>query len=97
MTSGQREWLFERNRIDTRRVTASVVEHAEKTIVLYGESDVRNLLGLNGWAEVLAATSETNQPTMSVQAGVDEQVLRPCRTRFPDYKVIDVTDWLEGR
>lgn len=47
------EWLFERNPVDPRRVAASAVQHAEKTIVIYSESDVRMVLGIPGWAHVL--------------------------------------------
>lgn len=47
------EWLFERNPVDSRRVAASVVRHAEKTIVVYSESDLRMALGIPGWAHVL--------------------------------------------
>lgn len=47
------EWLFERNPVDPRRVAASAVQHAEKTIVVYSESDVRTVLGIPGWAHVL--------------------------------------------
>ena len=49
-----REWWFERNPVDPRRVSASLVEHSAKVIVLYGESDLRILLGIRGWADVLA-------------------------------------------
>jgi hypothetical protein len=84
-------------------VSAAVVEHAEKVIVIYAESDVRNLLGLNGWAAVLALTSETSfsadadSRIQRVRAGVDEQLLRPCQSRFPTYKVLEVADWLEHK
>lgn len=47
------EWLFERNPVDPRRVAASAVRHAEKTIVVYSESDLRMALGIPGWAHVL--------------------------------------------
>jgi hypothetical protein len=101
VSTREREWLFERNSIDPRRVAATVVEHADKTVVIYGESDVRNLLGLNGWAEVLALTSETSaSPALTVERirqGVDDQLLRPCQTRFPTYKVIEIADWLESK
>ena len=101
VTTRDREWLFERNSVDPRRVSATVIEHAEKAIVIYGESDVRNLLGFYGWAEVLALSAEGNSsPALVVErrrAGVDEQLLRPCLTRFPAYKVVEVADWLESK
>lgn len=59
------EWLFERNPVDPRRVAASAVRHGERTIVVYGESDLRMALGIPGWAHVL---------TM----GVDARALTPA-------------------
>jgi hypothetical protein len=49
-----REWLFERNVRDTRRVSGSLVDHDSRTIVVYEESDLRNAVGIAGWANVLA-------------------------------------------
>lgn len=48
-----REWLFERNVVDPRRVSGWLIVHASRTIVLHEESDLRNGLGVNGWADVL--------------------------------------------
>ena len=48
-----REWLFERNPVDPRRVSATMVEHASKTIVLYGDSDLQMVLGIRGWSDIL--------------------------------------------
>jgi hypothetical protein len=103
VVTSDREWLFERNTVDPRRVSATIVEHDHKSIVLYGESDVRNLLGLNGWADVIASTSENalagqKATTIeSVRTDVDSHLLRPCQTRFPSYRLLDVADWLESR
>jgi hypothetical protein len=70
-------------------------------VVLYGESDVRNLPGLNGWAEVLALTSETGgSPALTVERirpGVVDELLRPYQTRFSTYKVIEIADRLESK
>jgi hypothetical protein len=49
-----REWLFERNPVDGRRLAAYLVDHPSRTVVVYGESDVRMLLGLRGWADILS-------------------------------------------
>ena len=49
-----REWLFERNPIDHRRVSATLIDHSSKAIVLYEETDLRMTLGIRGWADVLA-------------------------------------------
>lgn len=54
-----REWLFERNPIDPRRVSASLIEHASQAIVLYEETDLRMALGIRGWADVLALGFDT--------------------------------------
>lgn len=52
--SDRREWLFERNPVDPRRVSATLVEHAGKAVIVYGETDLRMALGIRGWADVLA-------------------------------------------
>lgn len=66
------EWLFERNPVDPRRVSASAVHHAEKAIVVYSESELRMALGIPGWAHVL---------TMGVDApSVTETASRQART-----------------
>jgi hypothetical protein len=49
-----REWLFERNAVDPRRVTGFLVEHGSRAIVVYEESDLRLSLGIRGWADVLS-------------------------------------------
>ena len=48
-----REWFFERNPIDPRRVSAAAVEHASREVVLYAETDLRMMMGIRGWADVL--------------------------------------------
>lgn len=50
----RREWLFERNPIDPRRVSAALVEHASQAIIVYEESELRMMLGVRGWADVLS-------------------------------------------
>jgi hypothetical protein len=101
VTTKNREWLFQRNSVDSRRVSATITEHPEKAVVEYAESDVRNLLGINGWAEVLKLTStdadKAGITIVSATAGVDEGLLRPSHVRFPGYKLFDVADWLEGK
>jgi hypothetical protein len=47
------EWLFQRNPVDPRRMTGQLVHHATKLIIQHEESDLRNMFGLNGWADVL--------------------------------------------
>lgn len=48
-----REWLFERNPIDHRRASATLVDHKSKSIVLYEDTDLRMALGLRGWGDVV--------------------------------------------
>ena len=147
-----REWLFERNPLDSRRVSGQLIVHGTRTIVLQEESDLRNRLGLNGWADVLMigldpgvvsqlkstgrtrtiggvrfvnqtlqgrntrtsdvwwsdeyalpgafdVRDETGSTRVSVErlrAGVDAEVLRPPSLRFPQYRVVDLAEWLEG-
>jgi hypothetical protein len=52
--TGGREWLFERNPIDARRVAATSVDHRARTIIHYEETDLRIALGIRGWADVLS-------------------------------------------
>lgn len=48
-----REWLFERNVRDARRASGMLIAHTSQAIVTYGESDLRMLMGIRGWADVL--------------------------------------------
>jgi hypothetical protein len=147
----EREWLFERNPVDRRRVGAFLVDHPSRAIITYGESDVRMLLGIRGWADILSlgfdaqrlasyqrtdeqtsvgtirftryvqrgtgrsagdvwwsdahliarefVTSEPNGETRftvaNARPGVDPALLEWPHVRFPDYRVINVADWLE--
>lgn len=92
----RREWLFERNPRDPRRVSAALIEHTSQAIVLYEESDLRMMLGIRGWADVLALGSESELLTVArTRAGVDASRLRPPDHRFPKYRVYDLASWLE--
>lgn len=145
----QSEWLFERNPIDHRRVSAYLVDHKLSRILIHQESDLRNGQHVRGWMDVLTlrfdidalkplrATGETqtaNRITFaryvareqtergiaevwwsaeslfprqvtarkanavitssvdSFEDGVDESKLSSPLTRFPSYRVQDVTD-----
>jgi hypothetical protein len=48
-----KEWLFEQNPVDRRRVSGYLVDHQSKQILTYQESDLRNEQQLRGWADVL--------------------------------------------
>ena len=146
-----REWLFERNPIDPRRVSGFVVHHDKRTIVRYDDTELRNWMALRGWADVvtlgidlsamgaLQATTqkksvagwtfvrfvarEKDQPVREVWWDRDEalpssfrivdaagsttmtvikidrltkdELLRSPAVRFPNYRVVDLSDWLE--
>jgi hypothetical protein len=47
------EWLFVRNAVDPRRVTGHLIDHAEKRIVVYEDSDLRGAHRIRGWLDVL--------------------------------------------
>jgi hypothetical protein len=54
MIDKNREWLFERNAVDPRRVSGHLIDHSARVIVHHDESDLRNLAGISGWTDVLA-------------------------------------------
>jgi len=99
-----REWLFTRNALDPRRASGFLVHHGRRAIVVHEESDLRNWLGIRGWVDVLALGEETASPRSdltvrvvreSVRPGVDGSLLRAPSERFPDYRVLDLAEWLE--
>jgi hypothetical protein len=91
-----REWLFERNPLDPRRVSATVIQHAAKTLVLYEETDLRIMLGIRGWADVLALGFDRQSVSIErTRPSVDLALLRPPVERFPGYRVVDLAEWLE--
>lgn len=146
-----KEWLFERNPVDRRRVSAFLIHHSSRTLVLHEESDLRNTLAINGWADVLlmgfdattlnrltpksesrttagirfrkhaaaeqAVISEvwwnqdyllpesfvvqdpagvTSVSLRGLKVKADSAVLQSPSSRFPDYRVVDLAEWLEG-
>ncbi len=48
-----KEWLFERNPIDRRRVSGYLIDHGARQILMHQESDLRNEQQLRGWADAL--------------------------------------------
>ena len=48
------EWFFRRNPIDPARVSGLLVDHRAQRIIIYDESDLRNLLRIDGWAAVVS-------------------------------------------
>jgi hypothetical protein len=47
-----REWVFERNPVDSRRMSGYRIDHQARQIVIHQESDLRNREQLRGWADV---------------------------------------------
>ena len=91
--SATREWLYVRNPLDPRRVSATLVDHTQRVIISYEESDLRNALGIRGWLDVI--TLDVDLATL-IRRDVDRLVLAAPDTRFPAYRVVEYTDWLEG-
>ena len=50
---GGSEWLFQRNPVDSRRVSGYLVDHARRQVLVHHDSDLRNRMRLHGWADVL--------------------------------------------
>lgn len=67
--AGDREWLFERNLRDRRRVSGFLIAHEERTIVEYEETDLRIALGVRGWADVLMLGFDPSVLKDSVRSG----------------------------
>jgi hypothetical protein len=53
------EWLFLRNPVDHRRVTASLIDHRKRRILRYDETDLRNGHGVRGWLDVLTLRADS--------------------------------------
>lgn len=73
---GGGEWLFERNPRDPRRVSGHFIDHAAKTIVYYSDSDLRNVLGIPGWAHVLTLGFD-HQTLASLEPSTGVRVVGP--------------------
>jgi hypothetical protein len=53
-SDGKREWLFEQNARDARRISGWLTDHVHHVIIRYEESDLRIAMGLRGWVDMLA-------------------------------------------
>lgn len=98
------EWLFARNAIDPRRASGVLVHHERRALIEHEESDLRNWLGIRGWADVLALGDRPATPgpdrgprleVIGARPGVDPELMRPPAARFPTYRVLDLAEWLE--
>lgn len=97
VSAGRREWLFERNVRDPRRVSGTLIDHHARALIFHDESDLRNMLGMNGWADALKLGFDPGSHIESTHPEVDLTVLADPRLRFPSYKVVDLAEWLEGQ
>jgi hypothetical protein len=140
------EWLFIRNPRDPRRVAARWVDHAQRVIVEYDESELRATGIARGWADIaalgarfdalagLAPTGRARREaglsfvelapsggvgpslwwseqaalalpddagrsleSLRLRKGVDAELFRDPRRRFPGYMAFDVADYRERR
>lgn len=74
-----REWLYVRNPVDPRRVSGLLTDHLTRTTVAYSESDLRNVLGIRGWIDVLTVGMEPSQNTVpSASEDGGNQLVPPC-------------------
>jgi hypothetical protein len=144
------EWLFERNPVDSRRVSGFLIDHASRSIVFHSDADLRAMFAVPGWAYVLTlgfdvslldglkpsddirriggirftrfsrarqpgglsdiwwnaehlfpaefvTSDSTGRARFSIDRirAADLQVLRPPSSRFPEYGLVDLADWLE--
>lgn len=48
----QSEWLFARNPVDGRRVSAMQIDHHHRAIIEFSDSELRNANIVRGWADV---------------------------------------------
>ncbi|ODS53488.1 MAG: hypothetical protein ABS36_12655 [Acidobacteria bacterium SCN 69-37] len=76
------EWLFERNIRDHRRVSGSLIHHDARAIIAYEESDLRIMLGIRGWADVVALGFEIDTLRNHTRA---EETRMIDGTRFQRY------------
>jgi len=92
------DWVFQRNVLDHRRVSATHVDHAAQVLVTYEESDLLMALGIRGWADVLTFGSGPSElASRLLTPGVDPQALRDPHERFASYRRFDRAAWLEER
>lgn len=54
------EWLFERNPVDHRRVSGSLIDHKASRILIHQESDLRLGQQLRGWMDILTLRFDTS-------------------------------------
>jgi hypothetical protein len=95
VAGGDREWFFQRNTIDPRRASGALIIHAQRLIVSYEESDLLVALRVRGWTDVLAIG--VGEQGAETTPGVSGAALEEPYVRFPNYRTLDVTEWLEGQ
>lgn len=76
------EWLFVRNPVAPSRVSAHRIDHARRVVVFYDESDVRNLLGVDGWMGVAMLGFDPTQLDLAVPTTDGVRVGEVAFTRY---------------
>ncbi len=84
------EWFFRRNALDPARVSGVSVDHRAQRIVEYDESDLRNLLGITGWADVVSLGFDHG---LLAEAAATAQERRLGSVRFVQYTTPAASFW----
>ena len=106
--SDNTEWLFVQNPVDPRRVSGVLIRHADKVVIAYEESDLRNWMGIRGWADIIRMAQDTPRRYTGISGGigievrverarpgVDASRLLDPTLKFPTYRSTDLAGWLE--
>jgi len=89
VVAGAGEWLFERNPVDRRRVSGQYVDHREKAVVAFSDTDLLNLQHIPGWGHVLALGCDA-PPSALASSGAPRMV---DTLRFDRYVVSGREIW----
>jgi hypothetical protein len=68
------EWFFRRNPVVQNRVSGIKIDHRARTLIAYDESDLRNLLGINGWGAIVSLGFDHGQLSKAVATGAQNRV-----------------------
>lgn len=84
------EWFFRRNPIDPARVSGILVDHRAQRLVGHEESDLRNLLGISGWADVVSLGFDH---TFLAEAAATTRERQVGGVRFVQYTAPTASFW----
>lgn len=77
-----KEWLFERNPIDRRRVSGYLIDHGARQILMHQESDLRNEQQLRGWADALMMRFDPSVLARLRRTGQQDSAFGAASTRY---------------